>query len=316
MRRWLLLVVVVLVTAGVATGASADKVATSPGRVLGLARSQYSVAWLSAPAKGHCGPTAHLWIVFSGATYNLMKNPDALCQGGRSGVTDLAVAGNRVVWLAYSGGNTRKWQLFTATPSSAEHTIELATSNAESNETPIVLGVGSSSVIPYSTGSTVKVLKANGATAFTWQAPGPVTNTTAYQGQVAVFVKGGKCYVLSPTGAVIATYTFRVGAVQEFALAGVGLVVELPKGKVEIHNGSSVRTVRLAVGAKMLDYQDGFVLYRVGNQIRALRIATGKEAFIRYGTFAALESNGMTYASGRKVGSIAWVTFTSAVNLS
>jgi hypothetical protein len=315
MRRLLALVAVALVTAGGATSARADKVVTSPGKVLALARSQSSAAWISAPGKSHCGSTVYLWTVLNDKTYTVGTSNEALCGGG-SGVTDLAVAGNRVVWLAYDGGNRREWHLYTATSvSSSRRELERATPQ-NSSQPPIVLGVASSSVIPYSIGSTVKVLQASGAKAYTWQAPGQVTNTTAYQGQVAVFVKGGKCYVLSPAGVVTATYTFHVGAVQEFALTGVGLVVELPRGKVEIHNGSSVKTVALTTSAKMLDYQDGFILYKVGNQIRALRIATGKEAFIRFGTYAALESNGMSYASGRTVGSIAWVTFTSAVNLS
>jgi len=315
MRRLLLLGVVALVTAGGATGAGADKVATSPGVVLGLARSHSSAAWISAPGKGHCGSTVYLWNVLTDKTYTVGTSNQAVC-GGLSGVTDLAVAGNRVVWLAYDGGNSRKWHLYTATSASpSRRELERATPQV-SNQSPIVLGVASSSVIPYSIGSTVKVLPASGAKAYTWQAPGQVTNTTAYQGQVAVFVKGGKCYVLSPTGVVAATYTFHVGAVQEFALAGAGLVVQLPRGKVEIHNGSSVKTVALTSSAKMLDYQDGFILYSVGTQIRALRIATGKEAFVRFGTYAALEPNGMSYASGRKIGSIAWVTFTAAVNQS
>ncbi len=315
MRRLLTLVAVALVTAGGATGATVDKVVTSSGKVLALARSQSSAAWISTPGKGRCGSTVYLWTVLNDKTYTVGTSNRALCGGG-SAVTDLAVAGNRVVWLAYDGGTSRAWHLYTATSASpSRRELERATPQ-NSNQSPIVLGVASSSVIPYSIGSTVKVLQASGAKAYTWQAPGQVTNTTAYQGQVAVFVKGGKCYVLSPAGVVTATYTFHVGAVQEFALSGVGLVVQLPRGKVEIHNGSSVRTVALTSSAQMLDYQDGFILYKVGGQIRALRIATGKEAFIRFGTYAALESNGMSYASGRTVGSIPWVTFTAAVNLS
>lgn len=318
MRLLLLCLAIALATAGSAAGARADKVAISPGKVTGLARSGYSVAWISAPTKGHCGPTVHLWVTWSGATYNLGKTPDAVCANGQGGVTDVAVAGNRVAWLAYTSGDTRirrNWQLLTATSSSRDgQVLATATSNADATETPIVLGVASSSLIPYSVGSTVNVLKPDGTKAYTWQAPGPVTNTTANQANVAVFVKGGKCYVLSPAGVVTATYTFKVGSVQEFALASVGLLVQLPQGKVEIHNGASVRTVVLPAAARMLDFQNGFLLYRVGNQIRALRVATGKDAFVRYGSYAAVEGNGMSYATGRQVGSIAWVTFTSAVN--
>ena len=92
---------------------------------------------------------------------------------------------------------------------------------------------------------------------------------------------------------------------QEFALAGVGLVVQLPRGKVEIRKGASVQDGRLPAGARMLDYAEGILLYKLGTQIRARRVSTGKDAFLRYGTFGVLEHNGLTYAAGRTVSSIA-----------
>src|SRR5262245_29048112 len=306
-----------LATATVASAASADRVVTSPGPVRALARSGSSVAFLSGPYTGHCGPHVRLWNLINGGTYRLGRHTDDICREGPStgsGVTDIAVAGNRALWLAYAGGNTREWTLYTATttkPVEKEIAFESADVDLPS---PIVLGVGSQQVLPYSIGPTVKVLKANGAKAYTWQAPGKVTNTTAYQGQVAAFVAGGKCYVLPPTGVVVGTYTFPPGAVQEFALAGVGLVVQRPHGKVEIHKGASVKKVQLPDKARMLDFMNGFVLYKLGTQIRARRIATGKDALIRHGTFAVLEPSGMSYAVGRKVFSIAWVTFTSIAN--
>ena len=87
---------------------------------------------------------------------------------------------------------------------------------------------------------------------YTWQAPGrgdePDRRTAR---QVAVFVRGGKCYVLCPRGAVLQTYTFRPGAVQEFALGGRGLVVQLPGGKIEVHNGARVQ--RFSIPARRED---------------------------------------------------------------
>jgi hypothetical protein len=304
-----------LAIAAAAPAATADRVVTSPGVVRALARSGYSVAFLSGPYAGHCGPQVRLWNLANGGVHKLGRHTDAICSQGPStgsGVTDITVAGNRVLWLAYAGGNTREWTLFTATTTSpAERELEFEAVDVDAPP-PIVLGVGSEQVLPYSIGSTVKVLRANGARAYTWHAPGPVTNTTAYQGQVAAFVKGGVCYVLNPSGVVARTYTFPAGAVQEFALAGVGLVVQLPHGKVEIHRGASVRKVQLPPAARMLDYQEGFVLYKVGAQIRAKRVAGGRDALVRHGTYAALEHNGLSYAAGKKVSSIAWVTFTAA----
>src|SRR5438094_2898938 len=98
MKRLLLPVGLLAAAATVAFAAGAGRTVTSPGKVLKLARSEFSVAWLSAPTKGHCGPTVHLWNLINGGAYTLGKNPDQLCAGGPStgaGVTDLSVSGNR-----------------------------------------------------------------------------------------------------------------------------------------------------------------------------------------------------------------------------
>jgi hypothetical protein len=315
--RGLSLLLAFLASVSVASATSSDRTVTSPGKVVGLARSGYSVAFLSGPYKGHCGPHAELWSLASGAVYRLGRHTDAVCSerpSGGSGVTDLAVAGGRVLWLSYAGGNLTDWTLETATTTRpVERQLEFREVET-GTASPIVLGVASEFVMPYSVDSTVKALAPNGSRLYTWQAPARVTNTTAYQRQVAVFVAGGRCYVLSPGGTVQQTYTFPPGAVQEFALAGVGLVVQLPGGKVEIHRGTSVRRLTIPPRARMLDYAEGIVLYKLGSEIRARRVATGKDALLRHGSLAQLEHNGLTYAVGKRVYSVAMVVVQAALN--
>src|SRR5581483_3156349 len=150
MRRTILLVAV-LTAAATAPAARADRVVTSPGTVLALARSGSSVAWLSAPTRGHCGATVHLWNLAAGGTYTLGRHPDALCAEGPStgsALTDIAVAGDRAAWLAYSGGNDRDWILFTATTTRPnERQLAFRTVDVDAPP-PIVLGTASQSVIP------------------------------------------------------------------------------------------------------------------------------------------------------------------------
>ncbi|HKP18378.1 MAG TPA: hypothetical protein VJT84_07855 [Gaiellaceae bacterium] len=310
-------VVALLVSAAVASAAASDRSVRSPGAVLGLARSGFSVAFLSGPYQGHCGPHVELWNLVSRGRYRLGRHTDVVCREGPStgsGVTDLAVAGNRVLWLSYAGGNNRDWQLWTATTTRPlERQLEFREVDVDAAP-PIVVGVGSEFVLPYSVGSVVKVLAADGHRRYTWQAPGRVTNTTAYQSRVAVFVAGGRCFVLSPSGAVQRTYTFPVGAVKEFALSGVGLVVQLPGGKIEIRNGSSVRTFSIPAQGRMLDYAEGILLYKIGTAIRARRLSTGKDVVLRHGTFGQLEHNGFSYAVGRRVYSVAMVNVQAALN--
>ncbi len=300
-----------LVTAlAVPSAACADRGVTSPGKVLALARSGYSVAFLSAPGPGHCGPRVLLWDLVSRGVSTLGRHPDLLCEEGPStgsGVTDLAVAHRRVLWLAYAGGNQRDWLLYTATLTRpVERRLELRTVDVDA-PAPIVVGVASEYVLPYSIGSTVKVLADDGRLLYRWRAPGRVTNTTAYNREVAVFVAGGRCYVLSPRGTVEATYTFPAGAVHEFALAQVGLVVQLPGGRIEIRKGARVTRASIPARGRMLDFSQHVLLYRLGDQIRARRIPTRTDVLLRRGPLAQLEHNGLSYAAGRRVYSVAMV---------
>jgi hypothetical protein len=317
MRRSAALLAVVLAGAGTASAASADRVVTSPGKVLMLARSGYSVAFLSGSYKGHCGPHVELWNLATGGVYRLGRHTDLLCvdrPSTGSGITDIAVAGNRAAWLTYAGGNNRDWILFTATTTRpTERQIAFQTVDVDA-PSPIVLGTASESVIPYAVGSTVKVLAEDGHRIYSWKAPAAVTNLTAYGSQVAVFVRGGRCYVLAPSGAVLQTYTFRPGSVQEFALGGRGLVVQLQGGRVEIHNGRRVRALSIPPQAKMLDYAENTLLYRVGTAVHGRFVVSGQDAVLRHATLATLEHNGLSYAGKDKVYSIAWATVTALLN--
>lgn len=315
--RILLALAVAAMTASVASGASADRVVISPGRVLGLARSGSNVAFLSGPYRGHCGPHVELWDLVTRDVHRLGRHTDDFCSEGAStgsGVTDIAVANDRALWLAYTGGNLRDWILYTATPTRpTERQLEFKEVDVDAPP-PIVLGTGSEWVLPYAVGSTVKVLSFNGRRLYTWLAPGEVTNLTSYGQQVAVFVRGGRCYVLGPRGGVLQTYTFRPGAVQEFALAGRGLVVQLPGGKIEVHNGGRVQRFSIPARAKMLDYAGNILLYRLGGTLRGRFLFSGKDGTLRTALFGAVETSGLSYAQVYRVGSIAWVTLTSLIS--
>lgn len=314
--RNLLALAAVVITASAASAASADRVVSSPGRVLALARSGFNVGFVSAPTKGHCGQQVVFWDLVSAGVFKL-GHPDRLCSEGPStgsGVTDIAVAKNRVLWLAYTGGNLRDWILYTATPTRrTERRLELEEVDVAA-QPPIVLGTGSEWVLPYAVGSTVKVLSYNGRRLYTWQAPGHVTNLTSYGQQVAVFVRGGHCYVLSPSGKVIRTYAFRAGSVQEFALGGRGLVVQLPGGRIQVHNGSRTQVFSIPARGRMLDYAGNILLYKLGTKLRGRFLFSGKDGALRTATFGAVETNGLSYAIGTTVGSIAWVTLTSLIS--
>jgi hypothetical protein len=67
----------------------------------------------------------------------------------------------------------------------------------------------------------------------------------------------------------------------------------------------------LPAGARMLDYAEGILLYRLGLQIRARRVSTGKDVVLRLAALAVLEHNGLSYVVGRRVSSVAMVNVQS-----
>lgn len=303
---------VLLTTAALASAAAADRSVVSQGPVEALARSGYSVAFAAAPTRAAECHQVSLWsLVTKGVT---RFGPRAPCEetSTGSGIAGLAVASNRLLWLAYAGGNLRDWLLFTATTTARRPRMLRFVERDVDAVQPIRVGVASESVLPYSVDSTVTALAPTGKRIYTWQAPARVTNLTSYSGQVAVFVEGGRCFLLSPSGAVQRVYTFPPGAVQEFALARVGLVVQLPGARVQIlRGGAVVKQLTLPVGARMRDFAEGILLYSLRSQIRGRIVTRGRDVLLRIAgsqaPLAQLEHNGLSYAVGRRVFSVAMV---------
>jgi len=69
----------------------------------------------------------------------------------------------------------------------------------------------------------------------------------------------------------------------------------------------------LPAQAKMLDYAGNILLYRVRGALRGRFLFSGKDAALRKAPLGQVETNGLSYATGRTVGSIAWVTLTSLI---
>lgn len=314
MRRALLLLALPL-CASLAFASATDRSIESPGAVIGLARSSFSVAFTSGPSAGHCGARVELWELAGRGVFPLGRHTDDVCREGPSGgagIVEAAVAGRRVVWLAYAGGNLTDWSLETATTTSPiERELAFEEVDADASS-PILLGVASDIVIPYAVRATVTSLAASGKRLYSWKAPAVPTALTAYGNQVAVFMPGGKAVVLSSSGAVAQSYIFPRGAVA-LALAGAGLVVQLPHGAVQIRKGPRlVRALTLTAGARMIDFAEGILLYAKGQEIHGVRVSDGKDVLLRKGEHAVLEPNGLSYTVGRFVYSVAMVNVLAA----
>jgi len=310
----------VLALAGTAAAAADDLSVGSPGPVKLLARSGLFVGFVSGQIAGDCDHV-ELWGLANNGVYRLGKKSEGLCLQGPStgaGVTGVAVAGNRALWLEYAGGNLRDWILNTATttaPKPRELEFEEVDVDAAS---PILVGDGSDSLLPYSVYTKVVALSSAGRKMYAWKAPTTPRAITSYGSQVGVLLPGDKVVVLSPTGTVAQTYTFPLGAVA-FKLAGIGVIVQLPHGLVQIRKGAKlVKSLTLPEGAQLLDYAGGILLYSRGIEIRGVRVGTGTDVLLRKvpkrPVLAQLELNGLSYAIGKHVYSVAMVNVQTALN--
>lgn len=227
-----------------------------------------------------------------------------------SGIGPIGVATDRVVWVAYAGGNLTDWQLWTATPT-MKTPKQLAFVERDTMEAPaIVVGPGTQRAIPYAVGANVTWLGENGAAVFKWAAPAEVRAITSGSGpygwSVAALLSTGNVSVLNSSGAVARAYAFAPGAVRWIGLAPAGLLVQLPGAKVEIHRGAATRMVQLKPNAIVLDYAEGRILYRVGQTFWLRQVASGVDIQVLQGSrrqpiVAALDTHGLTWTQGSSV---------------
>ena len=259
---------------------SADRIVTSPGTVQALARSGYSVAFLSGPTKGHCGPQVRLWNLVNGGVYPLGRHTDAVCNegpSGGSGVTDIAVAGNRALWLAYAGGNLTDWTLYTATTTKpAERQLEFKEVDAGA-PSPIVLGIGvgaGAAVLDRpdrqgADGERREGVHLAGARAGDEhdRVPGPGGRVREGR-QVLRPLAGG-----SGRGDLHVPGRGRAGV--RACRGGARRATAARQGRDP--QGCLGEDGPAPAAARMLDYAEGFVLYKLGKQIRAAaRSSTGR----------------------------------------
>jgi hypothetical protein len=222
-----------------------------------------------------------------------------------SGIADVAVAGRRAVWLAYTGGNTREWSLWSASRGAPRPRQLRLVSRDVDAPPPLVLGTAYDAGIPYALDRTVIVLRPTGARAFAWEAPERVLAVTAGQPGYAVTLAGGDVVTLDGRGEPVRRHAFAERP-RAAMLATPGLIVHLP-GRVLVRGSDSERSFPVPVNARFLGFASGIVAFASGSELRLLRISDGADVRFRTvqaGFRAGLDRRGLGYASGRRV---SWV---------
>jgi hypothetical protein len=258
--------ILALLLGGIATSSAAAATLTSPAPVSALAADRGRVAFAVGRSSSD-RDRVRIWTPATGGVVRLGRTTPCVTTSTGTGIASVAIAGMRVLWLQYTGGNIREWRLFTATPMRpVPRRLAFVTADVDP-PAPIVVGDGDASrlgdILPYAVGRTVIALRANGARRFSWTAP------------------------------------TRVVALS--TLSGNGVLVQ--RGRtLELRGGRAARTWTLAAGARLEDTAGGDrALYVVGNQARMLVLSLSRDVRLAAATHVQGELATIVVSSGRTV---------------
>jgi hypothetical protein len=226
------------------------------------------------------------------------------------GITALSLIRNRAVWLQHSGGTqTRVWSLWTATDTQRTPTLLARASAPVGASAPFALGPGNldrrqlfgdGDTLPWASGREVTVLRANGSTAYRWQAPATVTALGGDPGIVVVAVADGRIFELSgPTSAKELD-----GSPAARRVFWDGLGVTAVRGRtIDIENGGNCphNHIPLPVGQDLLVASGGRFLFRHGPFVELRPGCGGAVELRKRASTATLDNDRLTYAQGRLV---------------
>jgi hypothetical protein len=217
-----------------------------------------------------------------------------------TGVASVAIAGDRVLWLHFTGGNIREWSLFTATTRRPRPRRLRFVARDVDSPPPIVVGPGDASrlgdLLPYAVDRTVIALRTNGARRFAWESPSRVVALYALGGELAVARAGGVVTVLDAQGRVLREerYGSEVDAV---VIAGNGLLAQ--RGRtLELRNAGGARTWRLPAGARLEDAAGSDRAFYVARGAAHMLVTSGRRDVV-VGPASHVQAEGLTIVLAR-----------------
>jgi hypothetical protein len=299
-----------VVTAAASAVVTPGKTLTQPGAVTPLALTGRKVAFGMGVSPAEC--RVKLWSIGKGSVATLPQPPlGASCTVETStgtGIASVSLATERVVWLAYGGGNIREWSLFTATPKSARPLRLRFTSRGVDGPAPIVVGPGTPTGIPYAVNREIVYLGENGTRLFKVIADSPIRMIAAGPGpfgiRVVALTADGRIIPLSADGTAAGDDIVADGPVKALRLFAGGVAYQVG---ADVHIvGPGATTVTLPGGATMVDVAAGRILYQRSGDLAALTIAGGATVQLVDGSPAKpvlgqLEASGLAWARGTTV---------------
>jgi hypothetical protein len=300
MRPWLVLALAALCVP--VAGAASVRSVTAPAPVLALAQDGRLIAYAAGRSAHDCN-RVYVWNLSSRGVSKLGRSTHCVETSTGNAIGSLAIAGKRVLWLHFAGGNRRNYTIWTATTTRPLPRLLASREVDVDDPAPLVVGDGDDSplgsILPYASGRDVIALRADGARGFSWRAPARVVALSALDGELAVATDGGTVTVLDAAGRVESTLRFVAG-VRAVKLTGNGVLAQV--GNVlELRRGAETLRFALPRGARLTDALADRALYVVGQQARQLRFAGGAQQLVAVGSHVEAELGTAAVASGRTV---------------
>jgi hypothetical protein len=203
------------------------------------------------------------------------RNAATCVPGHRAGgVTNVATAGNRLVWTTHYGNRTRV--LAASSIGCKEWVVDRP---APDVSVPALAGDGD--VLAYASSGTVAVVEAESDD---WygevlsRSSVPVTAISVDSDRVAALYRDGAVAVLTERGAPVSR--FAAGSARAIALHGDTVAV-LRSGRLDVYSaatGLQTHSWRVPADARTVDLQYGIAVLAAGDDVFALNVATGHTA--------------------------------------
>jgi hypothetical protein len=300
MRLWLVLALAALCAP--LAGAATVRSVTAPAPVLALAQDGRLIAYAAGRSARDCN-RVYVWNLSTRGVSKLGRRTHCVETSTGNAIGSLAIAGKRVLWLHYAGGNRRTYTIWTATTTRPLPRLLASREVDVDDPAPLVVGDGDDSrlgsILPYASGRDVIALRADGARRFSWRAPARVVALSALDGELAVATENGDVTVLDASGRVVSTQSFGAG-VRAVKLTGNGILAQVGS-TLELRRGGEIRKLALPRGARLTDALADRALFVVGQQARDVRFAGGAQRLIALGSHVEAELGTVAVARGRTV---------------
>ena len=294
--RALIATLALLALTATASAAGSARTVTAPAPLLAVAFDGNRVAFASGFEPTDCN-RVRVWNLSTRAVTKLGRRTHCEHTSTGNSIAQLSLAGARALWVAYIGGNTREWTLWTATTSKPSPVRLRFATNDAGDPSPFVIGSGD--VLPYSVDRTIFVLRANGSRAFSWLAPDQVVGLSARAGEVAVASDDRTVTILDARGKVLRqeVYDTFVSAVQ---LTSGGILVQ-HRSSLERRGPGPAEEWTFPQGAILAAATATRAYYVLRGSVYSLSLTDSSTQIVSRGTAVALEGLRIAVADGRVV---------------